>query len=161
MAQYPQQVEEVINFTHGYGVDATILTAASKSDALVQSAMEMTRKKGIVVIVGEVGLGLQRSPFYQKEIDLVISCSYGPGRYDISYEEEGVDYPYAYVRWTEERNMGEYLRQIAEKHMQPELFVEKIIPFEQAAYAYNLLQASEDRPLGVLLDYHLQLDEVN
>jgi threonine dehydrogenase-like Zn-dependent dehydrogenase len=160
-ASYPAQVEEVIAFTNGYGADATILTASSKSDTLVQSATEMTRKKGMVVVVGEVGLGLQRSPFYEKELDVVISCSYGPGRYDTSYEEEGLDYPYAYVRWTAERNMGEYLQQIAAKHITPELFVEKVVPFEQAAYAYDLLQAAEEnRPLGVLLDYHVPLGEV-
>jgi hypothetical protein len=112
-------------------------------------------------VVGDVGLALQRSPFYEKELDVVISCSYGPGRYDPAYEEEGLDYPYAYVRWTAERNMGEYLRQIAAKRINPELFVEQVIPFEQAAHAYALLQAAEEsRPLGVLLDYNVPLREV-
>jgi threonine dehydrogenase-like Zn-dependent dehydrogenase len=157
---YPEQVEEVIKFTEGWGADSTIITASSKSDAIVQSAMEMTRRKGLVVVLGDVGLGLQRSPFYEKELDLVISCSYGPGRYDVAYENEGIDYPYDYVRWTARRNMQEYLRQIAAKRLNPSLFVEKIIPFEQASEAYGLLEASTDRPLGIVLDYHSNLGQV-
>jgi threonine dehydrogenase-like Zn-dependent dehydrogenase len=155
---YPEQVEAVMTFTSGLGVDSTIVTASSKSDAVVQSAMEMTRRKGLVVVVGEVGLNLQRSPFYEKELDFVISCSYGPGRYDVSYEDEGLDYPYEYVRWTACRNMQEYLRQIAARRMDPSHFAEKTFPLEQAAEAYRLLDASTDRPLGILLDYHLNLD---
>ena len=155
---YPDQVEEVMTFTNGFGADSTIVTASSKSDAIVQSAMEMTRRKGLVVIVGDVGLKLQRSPFYEKELDFVISCSYGPGRYDVSYEDEGLDYPYDYVRWTACRNMQEYLRQIAAKRMDPSRFAEKTVPLEQAAEAYRLLEGVTDRPLGILLDYHLNLD---
>ena len=105
---------EIRHLTGDHGVDATIITAASESDAIVQQAMQITRKKGRVVVVGAVGLGLERSPFYEKELDFLISCSYGPGRYDEQYEEKGLDYPYAYVRWTENRNMQEYLRLIAE-----------------------------------------------
>jgi threonine dehydrogenase-like Zn-dependent dehydrogenase len=157
---YPEQVAEVMRFTDGWGADSTILAASSKSDAIVQSAMEMTRKKGVVVVVGDVGLRLQRSPFYEKELDLVISCSYGPGRYDSSYEDEGIDYPYDYVRWTAHRNMQEYLRQMAAQRLRPNLFAEKIIPFERASEAYHLLEASIDRPVGILLDYHLNLDEI-
>ena len=157
---YPEQVEEALSFTEGWGVDSTIITAASRSDTIVQSAMQMTRKKGMVVVVGDVGLGLQRSPFYEKELDLVISCSYGPGRYDVSYEEEGIDYPYDYVRWTAGRNMQEYLRQITAKRIKPELFVEKTLPFEQAPEAYVLLQSSQNRPISILLEYHTNLDEL-
>ena len=72
--------------------------------------MELTRKKGRVILVGAVGMDLKRSPFYEKEIDFLISCSYGPGRYDPRYEIEGQDYPYAYVRWTENRNMEAVLK---------------------------------------------------
>jgi threonine dehydrogenase-like Zn-dependent dehydrogenase len=101
-------VDIVLKCTSGLGADATIITAATQSDLPVQQAMEMTRRKGKVVVVGDVGLHLKRQPFYEKEIDFLISCSYGPGRYDETYEEEGIDYPYAYVRWTENRNMQEY-----------------------------------------------------
>src|SRR6185436_19345088 len=107
-------LSEIRQITAGYGVDSTIITAASQGDELVQQAMHLTRKKGRVVVVGAVGLGLKRSPFYEKEIDFLISSSYGPGRYDPRYEEEGQDYPYAYVRWTENRNMSAYLQLLAE-----------------------------------------------
>ena len=110
--------------TGGNGVDATIITAASSESEIVNDAMRMTRRKGRVVVVGDVGLSLKRSPFYEKEIDFLISCSYGPGRYDPGYEESGVDYPLPYVRWTENRNMQEYLQLLAEKR----LCFSKLIP---------------------------------
>ncbi len=86
--------------TKGHGADRTLLTAATRSDALINLAMDLTRPKGAVIIVGDVGLNVQRAVFYRKEIDLLMSTSYGPGRYDASYEVEGRDYPYGYVRWT-------------------------------------------------------------
>src|SRR5262249_50786429 len=95
--------------TAGLGADRTIVAAATKSDQPLRDAMQLTRKRGVVVIVGDVGLALTRSPFYEKEIDLRISCSYGPGRYDPVYEQQGRDYPAPYVRWTENRNMASYL----------------------------------------------------
>lgn len=147
--------KEVFHLTEGHGVDATIITAAAPgNDAIVQLATEITRKKGRVVIVGDVGLGLKRSPLYEKELDVFISTSYGPGRYDEAYEEKGLDYPYAYVRWTEERNMEEYLRLLAEGKVNFSRLVSKIYSIEEAPQAYQALQ-EEDRPLAVLLDYHL------
>ena len=146
--------KEALNLTDGHGVDSTIITAsAPNNDAIVQQAMEITRKKGRIVIVGDVGLGLKRSPFYEKELDLLISTSYGPGRYDSNYEEKGLDYPYSYVRWTEQRNMKEYLKLIAEGKLNFSRLVSKIYPIEEAPRAYQALQ-EEDRPLAVLLDYH-------
>lgn len=144
---------EVSHLTEGYGVDATIITAASKSDAIVQQAMEITRKKGRVVVVGDVGLGLKRSPFYEKEIDFLISCSYGPGRYDPAYEEDGVDYPYAYVRWTENRNMAEYLRLVGQGRVQLAPILEREYDIADAQLAYEELKKETDRPLGVILRY--------
>ena len=146
---------EVQHFTAGYGVDSTIIAAASQSDAIVQQAMEITRKKGRVVVVGAVGLGVQRSPFYEKELDFLISCSYGPGRYDGQYEEKGVDYPYAYVRWTENRNMAEYLRLIAEGRLNIRPLLEQAYDISDAAEAYETLNVNADKPLGVLLTYGL------
>lgn len=142
-----------LHFSEGNGVDATIITADSTSDAIVQQAMEITRKKGRVVVVGSVGLALQRHPFYRKEIDLLISCSYGPGRYDEMYEENGIDYPYPYVRWTENRNMQSYLRLIAEKQINFDVMVQGRYLLEQAEEAFRALQNSEKRPLAVLLQY--------
>src|SRR5207248_3216690 len=96
------------------GADAVIITASSQDASVIQQAMQIVRRKGRVVVVGSVPLQMDRSPFYEKEADLLMSCSYGPGRYDPEYEERGIDYPYAYVRWTENRNMAEYLRLVAE-----------------------------------------------
>jgi len=148
--------KEVLHLTEGHGVDAAIITAAAPGDnTIVQLATEVTRKKGRVVIVGDVGLGLKRSPLYEKELDVLISTSYGPGRYDEAYEGKGVDYPYAYVRWTEKRNMEEYLRLLAEGRVTFSRLIGGIYPVEQALKAYQALQESEPRPLAVLLDYHL------
>src|SRR5712671_468559 len=99
--------------TGGRGADRTLITAATKSHAVVNLAMDVTRAKGTVVIVGDVGLKVERAIFYRKEIDLLMSTSYGPGRYDVSYEVEGHDYPFGYVRWTLNRNMESYLDLIA------------------------------------------------
>jgi predicted dehydrogenase/threonine dehydrogenase-like Zn-dependent dehydrogenase len=146
-------LNEVHYRTAGHGVDATIITATSSSDAIVQQAMGITRKKGRVVVVGAVGLGLQRSPFYEKEIDLLISCSYGPGRYDETYERQGLDYPYAYIRWTENRNMAEYLRLVAAGRVQVKPLLEQEYDVAHAPQAYHDLQNGAIKPLGVLLRY--------
>ena len=87
------------------GADATLIAAATSAAGICQEAIEMTRRRGRVVVVGATPLQFERDPFYRKEIDFLISCSSGPGRYDPRYEEGGQDYPYAYVRWTENRNM--------------------------------------------------------
>jgi len=149
----PSEVDvknEIRHLTGDHGVDATIIAAASSSDAIAQQAMEITRKKGRVVVVGAVGLGLKRSPFYEKEIDFLISCSYGPGRYDPDYEEGGLDYPYAYVRWTENRNMCEYLRLVAEGKVQLGQILEREYDLSLASQAYAELQTAAEKPLGVL-----------
>lgn len=157
----PAEVEiqnEIRHRTGDHGVDATIITAASSSDVIVQQAMEITRKKGRVVVVGAVGLGLKRSPFYEKEIDFLISSSYGPGRYDERYEEQGLDYPYAYVRWTENRNMAEYLRLIAEGKIRLGPIFEREYELAQAPQAYAELQSDAEKPLGVLLRYPINAE---
>lgn len=146
-------LNETLHITGGHGVDVTIITAASQSDEIVQQAMEITRKKGRVVVVGAVGLGLKRSPFYEKEIDLLISCSYGPGRYDTLYEEKGLDYPYAYVRWTERRNMEEYLRLIAEGKINFNAILDREYHISEAPRAYEELKSSEEKPIGVVFRY--------
>ena len=113
----PDDIDDVLQvarLTGGIGADGVIVTAASSSDEIVSAAFRMCRKKARVVLVGDVGLDLQRADFYSKELDFLISTSYGPGRYDVKYEEGGLDYPLAYVRWTEGRNMAEYLRLIAD-----------------------------------------------
>jgi predicted dehydrogenase/threonine dehydrogenase-like Zn-dependent dehydrogenase len=149
-----ETLKNISNLTDGFGVDATIVCAASESNIIIQQAMEMTRKKGRVIVVGAVGLGLQRKPFYEKEIDFLISCSYGPGRYDPQYELEGIDYPRDYVRWTENRNMAEYLRLIAEEKIKIDLLVERTYPIESAAEAFEEFKSDSEKPLGVVLEYN-------
>jgi len=149
-------LNEVSHLTSGYGVDTTILTASSRSSSIVQQAIEITRKKGRVVVVGDVPLSMKRAPFYEKEIDFLISCSYGPGRYDELYEKQGLDYPYAYVRWTEERNMQEYLRLVAAEKVSLESILEREYSIADAKLAYEELKTSEEKPLGVLISYGLE-----
>ena len=150
---------EIRHLTSGHGVDSTIITAASNSDAIVQQAMEITRKKGRVVVVGAVGLVLKRSPFYEKELDFLISCSYGPGRYDQRYEENGLDYPYAYVRWTENRNMAEYLRLVAEGKVNVKAILEREYDVADAPRAYEELRTAPEKPVGVLLSYGFEEEQ--
>jgi predicted dehydrogenase len=119
---------------------------------VVSTAFRMCRRKGRVVLVGDVGLDLNRADIYAKELDFFVSCSYGPGRYDANYEEGGVDYPIGYVRWTEQRNMAEYLRLIEQKRVSLGPLISATYPVEQAGAAYEALQA-ENRPMLVLLSY--------
>ncbi|MFN2316291.1 MAG: bi-domain-containing oxidoreductase [Gemmatimonadales bacterium] len=126
--------------TGGLGLDATLIAAATKSDEPLRAAMLVTRKRGIVVIVGDVGLSLTRSPFYEKEIDLRIACSTGPGRYDPAYEEGGQDYPAAFVRWTENRNMGAYLELLRSGRVRWQPLVTHRLPLQEAGQAFELLQ---------------------
>jgi predicted dehydrogenase len=107
-----------------------------------------------------VPININRGDIYQKEIDFFISTSYGPGRYDQDYEEHGMDYPVAYVRWTENRNMSEYLRLLAEKRVQVDALIEATYPLAEAGEAYTRLRAAEQKPLMVLLDYPNKSDEL-
>ncbi len=144
--------ERVTALTDGYGADAVILAAATSSDELIHDAARACRRKGRVVIVGDVGLGLQRGDIYAKELDVLISTSYGPGRYDEVYEVEGHDYPIGYVRWTENRNMTEYLRLLATGGIRLDALPRTTHPIDEAGAAYDALTGPE-RPLLALLAY--------
>jgi predicted dehydrogenase/threonine dehydrogenase-like Zn-dependent dehydrogenase len=146
-------IEQVARLSDGIGADGVIITAATPSDEVVSTAFQMCRKKGRVVLVGDVGLNLNRSDFYKKELDFFISTSYGPGRYDHNYEEKGLDYPVAHVRWTENRNMAAYLRLVADGLVKIEPFISAVYPIEQAGSAYEALRTEKTRPLLVLLSY--------
>jgi predicted dehydrogenase/threonine dehydrogenase-like Zn-dependent dehydrogenase len=144
----------VRDFTGGHGADRTLLTAATKSNALINAAMDVTRAKGTVVIVGDVGLNVERAAFYRKEIDLLMSTSYGPGRYDATYEAEGRDYPFAYVRWTLNRNMASYLELVAGGAVTFGALVDRVVPIDEAPAVYDQLAKGEGTlPLAVLLQY--------
>ena len=146
-------IAQIARLTDGIGADGVIITAATPSDAVVSTAFKMCRRKGRVVLVGDVGLHLNRTDFYQKEIDFFISTSYGPGRYDSHYEEEGLDYPVSYVRWTENRNLSEFLRLVGDGKIQVAPLVAKTFPLIEAPAAYESLKSGEARPLMVLLSY--------
>ncbi len=138
--------------TGGLGLDACLIAAATPSDEPLRTAVRVTRKRGVVVIVGDVGLSLTRSPFYEKEIELRIACSTGPGRYDPRYEEGGEDYPAAYVRWTENRNMQAYLGMLRDGRVRWGPLVSHRLPMEEAGKAFDLLE-NEPSVLAVELRY--------
>lgn len=151
----------VSSATSGHGADATIITAAAKTDALINHAMKTTRRKGRVVIVGDIGLGMERPDLYRKEIDVLISSSYGPGRYDPTYEVDGIDYPYAYVRWTMNRNMESFLDLVGRDSIDVRSLIDEVVDIDDAPDAYQRLATQEgDLPIGVVLRYPAALDEV-
>jgi predicted dehydrogenase len=144
---------QVQAFTGDVGVDAVVITASTASNAPIDLAAAAVRKKGRVVLVGVVGLSLDRRPFYFKEAEFVVSCSYGPGRYDPDYEERGHDYPAAYVRWTEQRNIQAVLELMARGKLDVRPLITHRFPIEEASRAYELIQGEAEPYLGVLLQY--------
>jgi predicted dehydrogenase/threonine dehydrogenase-like Zn-dependent dehydrogenase len=160
---YPEDgegVEHVNRLTDGLGADSVIITAATPSDKVLSTAFKMCRKKGRVVLVGDVGMNINRSDIYTKELDFFISTSYGPGRYDNNYEEKGLDYPAAYVRWTENRNMSEYLRLVAAGHIRIKPLIAKIYPIDDAHAAYESLKSKGQAPLMIILDYPKRVEGI-
>ncbi len=146
--------DQVFKLTQGNGVDAVIITASSPSNEIVSNAFRFCRKKGRVVLVGDVGLNLDRGDLYAKELDFFISTSYGPGRYDDRYELKGLDYPISYVRWTENRNMAECLRLIRDKKLLMIPLIDAEYEIDKATQAYESLKNPEEKkPLAVLLRY--------
>lgn len=141
-----------MTFSRGRGVDAAIITASTKSNDPVHHAAQMCRKRGRIVLVGVTGLELSRADFYEKELSFQVSCSYGPGRYDSSYEDKGQDYPVGYVRWTEQRNFEAVLDMLADGRLQTDLLISHHIPFDQATTAYDII-SSRAPSLGIVLDY--------
>jgi predicted dehydrogenase len=144
---------EVQSLTQGIGVDAVLITAATKSDAPVQLAGQAVRAKGRVVAVGAVGLNLPRQPYYLKEVEFVVSCSYGPGRYDPEYEDRGHDYPAGYVRWTEQRNMQAVLDMMEQGRLDISGLITHRFPIDQTAAAYDLIRTGSQPYLGIVLNY--------
>jgi predicted dehydrogenase/threonine dehydrogenase-like Zn-dependent dehydrogenase len=135
--------------------DAVLVTAATGSSDPVELAPALCRDRGRVVVVGDVGMDIPRAAYYDKELELRISRSYGPGRYDREYEERGLDYPIGYVRWTERRNMGAFLELVASNQVDVASLVTERVPVEQAAQAYERLVNAERSPLGIVLEYPL------
>lgn len=144
---------EVAQLTRGIGADAVLITAATKSDVPIELAGACVRSKGRVVVVGAVGLNMPRQPFYLKEAEVVVSCSYGPGRYDPEYEERGHDYPVGHVRWTEQRNMQAILDLMAQGQLDVSPLISHRFEIEQAAEAYEMIKEGKQSYLGVVLNF--------
>ncbi|MGC3973875.1 MAG: bi-domain-containing oxidoreductase [Nitrospira sp.] len=140
-------------FSEGQGVDAVIITASTKDNGPIEVAGEIARKKGRVVVVGAIGMNVPREPYYKKELELRLSMSYGPGRYDNQYEEQGRDYPFAYVRWTEQRNMQAFLELVAERKVLLKPLITHRFPIEQAGSAYAMMMEGKAPYIAMVITY--------
>lgn len=134
-----KQVEYVLERTNSVGSDAVIITASNPSNEIISQCAQMSRKRGRIVLVGVVGLDIKRSDFYEKELTFQVSCSYGAGRYDSGYEEEGNDYPLPYVRWTEKRNFEAVLNAISNGTLNVDPLITDRVPFENFSQIYDNL----------------------
>lgn len=150
----PDLVQRVRAFTQGRGADAILIAAAASSSDPVQLAPSLARDRAVVVAVGMIGMDVPRNAYYEKELQLRLSRSYGPGRYDRTYEEVGIDYPVGYVRWTEQRNMEAFLDLVAMGRVQPSKLVTHRFPIAEAERAYSVVTGQAAEPyLGILLEY--------
>ncbi len=148
-------VSTIMEQTSGHGVDAVIITAATESAGPVSLAGEICREKGTVVVVGAVKMDIPRKDYYNKELSLKLSRSYGPGRYDYSYEEAGNDYPFSYVRWTENRNMDAFIQLIAKNKINIKQLITHRFDIAQARDGYKLISGTTDEKfMGVILNYN-------
>ena len=141
----------VKRISDGFGVDAVIITAATTSLDPVELAGRLCRRKGKVVIVGAVPTGFSREEYYKKELELRMSSSYGPGRYDPIYEEKGIDYPIGYVRWTENRNMQAFLQLLSDRRIDVSFLTTHTFDFEKAIEAYQMIMDKSVSFIGILL----------
>lgn len=140
-------------FSRGRGADAVIITAATESNSPIELAAQLARDRARVVMVGVAGMDVPRKPYYEKELTLVVSRSYGAGRYDRQYEEHGHDYPAGYVRWTENRNIEAFLDFVAAGSVRPETLTTHRFTIEEATDAFELVFNGTERHLGVVLTY--------
>jgi predicted dehydrogenase/threonine dehydrogenase-like Zn-dependent dehydrogenase len=145
-------VQVAMQFSRGRGVDAVLLTASTKSSEPASQAAKMCRKRGRLVLVGVTGLELSRADFYEKELSFQVSCSYGPGRYDTAYEEEGNDYPIGFVRWTEQRNFEAVLDMMSAGRLELEPLITARFEINGAQDGYKILHENKNA-LGILIDY--------
>jgi polar amino acid transport system substrate-binding protein len=149
------------NFTNGYGFDSVIITAAAPSNDPVELSAAILKKKGKVIVVGAVKMDIPRDPhFYRKELDLRMSCSYGPGRYDVNYEENGIDYPASYVRWTEKRNMEAFQQLILDGNINIDYLTTHLIDFDKSPEAYDMILNKTEPYLGIVLKYNIEKEQI-
>lgn len=147
--------DAVMGWTRGRGADAVLITTATDSNQPVELAGEISRLKGRVIVVGAAGLEIPRQSYYTRELSLKLSMSYGPGRYDANYEERGRDYPFGYVRWTENRNIEAFLDLVGQQSIDVEGLISHRFEIDDAEQAYQLIAGDAHEPhLGVLLKYN-------
>lgn len=150
----------VHSFTEGYGADAIVIAAATRSSDPVSLAGEIARDRSRIVMIGATGMNIPRGPYYAKELEFKLSRSYGPGRYDSNYEEGGVDYPIGFVRWTENRNMKEFVNLLRDKKVDVKSLTTHCFPINSAAKAYKLVSGeSKEKYIGILLEYEKETVE--
>ena len=146
-------LQAVKDFSHSFGVDAVILTAATDSNEPIEFAADACRPKGRIVLVGVVGLNIPRAPFFLKELEFTVSSSLGPGRSDPQYEDKGIDYPIGHARWTAQRNMMAVLDLMAAGKLPVEKLTTHTYPINRASEAYDLIFARTEPFLGVVIEY--------
>ncbi|MFI5265104.1 MAG: zinc-binding alcohol dehydrogenase, partial [Candidatus Kapaibacterium sp.] len=153
-------VDKIRSLTHGFGVDSVIITAATHSNDPIEFSAQIARDRGKVVMVGVTKMDIPRDQYYLKELDFRFSRSYGPGRYEYDYEEKGIDYPIGYVRWTERRNMQEFVRLLAEKKVEPSKITTHHFPITEAQKAYDMIAGEvKERYLGIVLTYPKDVED--
>lgn len=156
-----QEEQSIMNGTGGFGADAVIITAATSSLDPIELAGKLCRKRGKVIIVGDVPTGFSRNQYYKKELELRMATSCGPGRYDPQYEEKGLDYPIAYVRWTENRNMQAFLDLVAQRKVSLDILTTHVFPFDEAPKAYQMAVDRSEPFVGILLKYDIEREISN
>ena len=154
-----KQVEYVLEKTNQVGCDAVIITASNPSNEIISQSAQMSRKRGRIVLVGVIGLDIKRSDFYEKELSFQVSCSYGPGRYDSSYEEGGNDYPLPYVRWTEKRNFEAVLNALSNGTLDVDSLITERVPFENYSEIYDNI--GKGNSIASLLVYDTEKKSTN
>jgi predicted dehydrogenase/threonine dehydrogenase-like Zn-dependent dehydrogenase len=149
---------KIMALTDNRGTDAVIITASAKTDSIISDSAKACRKRGRIVLVGVIGLQLNRADFYEKELTFQVSCSYGPGRYDSNYEQSGHDYPIGFVRWTEQRNFEAVLSMLSSGQLDFSKLITHRFSLEKAIAAYETIQ-NEPSSLGVVLEYSDNADQ--
>jgi len=152
-------VKDVMEKTNQIGADAVIITASAKTNAIISEAARMSRKRGRIVLVGVIGLELSRAEFFEKELTFQVSCSYGPGRYDEQYEQRGIDYPLAFVRWTEKRNFEAILQAISAGKINVKPLISELVPVDNFQKVYGNIGTSKS--IASILTYSEKLIEEN
>lgn len=154
-----EQVNLVKAITNDAGADGVIITASSRSNDIISASAQMSRKRGRIVLIGVIGLALSRAEFYEKELTFQVSCSYGPGRYDDSYEQKGQDYPLPYVRWTEKRNIEAVLNAISSGRLEVKSLISEVVPLEEYLKIYGNLK--REAVIASILKYPEKLNHAD